>query len=902
MSSGDHGSSDGGSSDAAQAAEKAVEGVGKLAGGIASALPEDGDAREALEGVEKVADAAGGAIEAARAVSRLADADGASDVAGALGSAGQGAASIVGAAGGSEARDVVSGVSRGVQAVGQAVEVFDSMEEALGGSGAGSSAGSSGSTDRHEVEYHFELASVGGRWGVREVDFHEALNEPFELTVRALLLDAHPESSELLGQECSLSLERGGQQRMFKGIVRKAKVLERHSGLNVRLTIVPALWLLEQRRGSRIFQDLTVPEIVEEVFQRALGGRSRELRNELSETYPRHEYVTQYQESELAFVTRLCEQEGIFFYFDHESGDHEVLVLADGTSGLAEVGEDGRVEFARDPAQAPGGEAVYRANHAERVGTTDMVVADWDWTRPSVVLREEQTGRGEDDPALEDYDHTDAVAIYAYDAGGRAYGEHDAVRQARIRAQRLDLDRQHWHMRSTVLSARPGRILELQGCPDGALDGRRYLIVSTHGSGEATEGVDGGFDNGFDCVPVDVPYRPRRSVPRPLAYGPSSAIVTGPSGEEIHTDEHGRVKVQFHWDREGQRDERSSCWLRVQQTWAGPGWGSWFLPRVGMEVVVQFLDGNPDKPFVAGCLYHGENPTPYPLPDDKTKSTIKTNSSPGGGGFNELRFEDKAGSEEVFIHAQKDFNEVVEHDHSTHVKNDQANTVGVNQTEHVGGEQTMTVDKNRTVHVKGSQSFKIDGGEANAGVTGSKLEITGDYKVDVSDWIKIEAPTYIQIKCGDSVIRMEPGKIRLTAGGGSEIVLDVNAQTTSSQGTEVLLDADARTTASTGAELKLDATADLHSIDGSQVLLDANAAMTSSKGATVQLSADADMSGMGATVTGTQHADVSAPTATLAGAAGSVEAAAGGVDVAGPQVNVTGQGAVNISGSVVKIN
>src|SRR6185503_18001623 len=249
------------------------------------------------------------------------------------------------------------------------------------------------------------------------------------------------------------------------------------------------------------------------------------------------------------------------------------------------------------------------------------------------------------DPVLEDYDHTDAVAIYDY--SGRAYGANDASTQAQMRAERLDLDRQAWTMRSTVLTAQPGKILELTGCPDGALDGRRYLIVSLQASGEATEGANGGYENSMHCVPVDVPYRPARKTPRPIALGPTTAIVTGPSGEEIHTDEHGRIKVQFHWDRLGKKDEKSSCWIRVSQIWAGGAWGAVFLPRIGHEVVVDFLEGDPDRPLVVGSVYHGTNVPPYALPAEKTKSTIKSNSSSGGGGFNEIRFEDKKGSEEI---------------------------------------------------------------------------------------------------------------------------------------------------------------------------------------------------------------------------------------------------------------
>jgi len=218
-------------------------------------------------------------------------------------------------------------------------------------------------------------------------------------------------------------------------------------------------------------------------------------------------------------------------------------------------------------------------------------------------------------------------------------------------------------------------------------------------------------------------------MPKPRVDGIQTAVVTGPSGEEIHVDEHGRIKVQFHWDRENPADETSSCWIRCEQDWSGPGWGFWWVPRIGMEVVVHFVDGDPDRPLVSGCVYNASNPTPYALPDEKTKSTIKSNSSLGGGGFNEFRYEDKAGEEEIFTHAQKDYDEVVENDHSTlvhhdqtnEVDNDQTQTIHNDQTERVDVDQTMSVGGNRDVHVEGNFDETVDGTETRQ-VTGDVTE------------------------------------------------------------------------------------------------------------------------------------------------------------------------------------
>ncbi len=299
---------------------------------------------------------------------------------------------------------------------------------------------------------------------------------------------------------------------------------------------------------------------------------------------------------------------------------------------------------------------------------------------------------------------------------GRQYGANTATTQVRLRAELLDLASQRWGMESTVTTAQPGFLLELSGAPDGALDGQ-YLIVECDSSGAATEGSRGSWENTLAVVPASMPYRPPRRAKRPTIHGFESATVVGPSGEEIYTDEHGRVKVQFHWDREGQRDEHSSCWMRAMQAWSGPGFGTWFLPRIGMEVVIAFLGGNPDRPVVAGCLYNGANAAPATLPDDKTQSVIRTKSSVDSDGFNEMRFEDKAGSERIFVHAQKDYDEVVEHCHTTHVKVDQSNTVDHDHTETVGNDQTLHVKNDRKKNVDNDEHTVV-GGNRTEDVTG----------------------------------------------------------------------------------------------------------------------------------------------------------------------------------------
>jgi len=283
-------------------------------------------------------------------------------------------------------------------------------------------------------------------------------------------------------------------------------------------------------------------------------------------------------------------------------------------------------------------------------------------------------------------------------------------------------------MQSTFVEARPGYLFKLVNCLDGDHDGR-YLIVGSSSSGAAHGEGTGSYSSTLTCVPSSVPYRPEQRTPRPVVPGFESATVVT-DGREIQTDVHGRVKVQFHWDRLGQNDDHSSCWLRVVPNWAGEGYGAFFLPRKGMEVIVGFLGGNPDNPIITGCVYNGQNPVPAELDGNRTQSVIRTKSSENSDGFNEIRFEDTTGGEFIYVHAEKDYNEEVEHCHSTHVKVDQSNTVDHDHTETVGNDQTLHVKKNRKKNVDENEKTEIGGNRTE--------EVTGHEQIHVHQWRKVK--------------------------------------------------------------------------------------------------------------------------------------------------------------------
>jgi type VI secretion system secreted protein VgrG len=355
-------------------------------------------------------------------------------------------------------------------------------------------------------------------------------------------------------------------------------------------------------------------------------------------------------------------------------------------------------------------------------------------------------------------------------------------------------------------------------------------------------------------------YRPQRTATKPRIEGPQTAVVVGAESgkpkDEIYTDKFGRVKVKFDWDRTAGGDLNSSCWVRVSQVWAGQNWGAIHIPRVGHEVIVEFLDGDPDRPIITGRVYNANNPPPYTLPDHRTQSGIKSRSTNEGApsNFNELRFEDLKGKEEFHIQAERDM--------SVHVKR--------NQSTSVGGDRSISVTGNQSTSISGKGSSPIH----------CSTNVTGKYDLDVSDTIHIKAPTSITLECPGSKIELLPGKITITAGGGATIVLDANVLTKANGGAQTLHDANVAHQSNAGAKILLDANVSAKSVPGSQLVLDGNALLegkgtTTAKGATE---------------------------ATLTAGAGSTKTSPAGVDVAGPQVNIAGSAMVSVTGGVVKVN
>jgi type VI secretion system secreted protein VgrG len=499
-------------------------------------------------------------------------------------------------------------------------------------------------------------------------------------------------------------------------------------------TVVPWPWLLTRTADSRIFQKLSVPDIVEKVFQEK-GFTDFKMR--VQGSYDKRDYCVQYRETDFNFVSRLLEEEGIHYFFEHEKGKH-TLVLADSPQTNAPCPKQATARYQLSGGGVLDEDVIQSLEKMQEIRPASYTLNDYNFEIPNTDLKVNVPGQHKLGPGEREI----------YDFPGEYAKRNEGDRLVRIRMEEEEAQITTVYGSSNCRSFTSGYRFTLSSYYRSEVN-REYLLTSLEH--EANQGWEDEaelwYQNSFSCIPYNIPYRPPRVTPKPLVLGSQTAIVVGPSGEEIYTDQHGRVKVQFHWDREGKKNENSSCWIRVAQLWAGAGWGALYIPRMGQEVVVDFLEGDPDRPIITGRVYHGTNKPPYALPGDRTKSTIKSNSSLGGGGFNEFRFEDKKGSEEIFLHGQKDWtiailndkNQTVGHDETLSVGNNRTKKVGVNQSETIGANKEIKVGVNHTELIGANMSLSVGSNKTEtvtintAETIGAAKELTigGLYQVSV---------------------------------------------------------------------------------------------------------------------------------------------------------------------------
>jgi type VI secretion system secreted protein VgrG len=547
-------------------------------------------------------------------------------------------------------------------------------------------------------------------------------------------------AKDIVGKAVTWSVSHIDQApRYFNGLVRRfiAGSLNRRHLRTYRAEVVPWPWFLTRTADCRIFQNQSTPDIIKVIF--GDFGFSDFAFN-LKGTYAPWEYCVQYRETAFNFISRLLEHEGIFYFFRHEDGKH-TLVLANSTGAYQDVPES--------PARYSSGQIapnqVVSWEHHFEFRSGKWTRTDYNFQTPSTNLLT-TTSTVIDLPDAKKYELFDYPGDYPDTGAG------DPVTKVRMEEQEAGFDVATGSSQCCTFT--PCGKFELQDHDVAAENGSYYVITTIqHSASETSYGTSTAgtsYSNAFTCIPDSVLFRPERTTPKPIVQGVQTAVVVGPAGEEIYVDKYGRVKVQFFWDRKGKKDENSSCWIRVSEQWAGKNWGFVANPRIGQEVIVDFLEGDPDRPLITGRVYNAEQMPPYDLPANMTQSGIKSRSSKGGAAanYNEIRFEDKKGAELVTIHAEKDQSievehdethwvghdrtKTIDHDETTHVKHDRTETVDNNETITIHGNRTETVDKDETITIHGNRTETVDKNESISIHGGRTETVDKDESITIS--------------------------------------------------------------------------------------------------------------------------------------------------------------------------
>lgn len=601
----------------------------------------------------------------------------------------------------------------------------------------------------------------------------EQISSLFNFQIEVLSKNHSIKPEDLIGKTISLNIQ-DKQKRTFNGYISRFVYGEINAN-NLRqyhLEMVPWLWFLSKTNNHRVFQEKSTEDIVSTVFA-DLGFNDYKF--ELSGSAVIREYCVQHNESDLDFISRLLEEDGIAYYFEQKSDSH-ILHLVDAANAYQDCAETDFI-YSKEKAL---NELVTGWKHLYEFRKGKWSVSDYDYQMPtkSQIQTTDSTSKFAN---VKKYEH------YEYTVTSNFPGIKTIATQ-RIEAEEVPMNVVEGTSRCSSFYAGGKFKMTKHVFPE---EQGGYIITKVrHQAQENTylagEKKSSEYKNEFQCIPDSVHFRPPLVHQKPRVFGPQSATVVGPSGEEIYVDQESRIKVQFHWDREGKSDENSSCFLRVMQPWAGATWGTSFIPRIGMEVVVSFYNGDPDRPVVTGCVYNGDNKPPYTT---KTQSGIKTRSSKGGGtsNFNELRFEDKKGEEQIYLQAEKDMDVVVENNQSLDVGNDRSQTVGRNESlsigknrdKSVGENQSESIGKNKSIDVGenhtesigknknldvGSNHSENIGGDMSLTI-GAKLdetigkkmtvEVGDDYNINVGKSLGIVAADQIVLKTGSASITMK---------------------------------------------------------------------------------------------------------------------------------------------------
>jgi type VI secretion system secreted protein VgrG len=588
----------------------------------------------------------------------------------------------------------------------------------------------------------------------------ESISRLFRFELDLLSENSSISFPDIIGKNVTISLKQPDETyRYLNGIIsRFAQYAIEEQFTSYSAEMVPWLWFLTRNADCRIFQNKSVPDIITKVFS-DLGFN--DYTNSLQGSYDPREYCVQYRESDFNFVSRLMEEYGIFYFFKHQQGKH-TLVLADASTSHSPCPGQSSVRYVT-VSGGPQEDVITGWQIEQELRPGKYSLEDYNFQTPSTNLMVNE-------PTVYEVGGNNKFEIYDYPGEYLTKGAGESL--VRVRMQEEEAEHLVAHGMSHCRMFVSGYKFTLEKHPRKDMNTDYVLTEIQHTavtdafpSTRLAEGES--YSNTFTCIPLSVPFRPLRVTPRPTVKGLQPAVVAGPSGEEIYSDKYGRVKVQFFWDRLGKKNENSSCWIRVSQPWAGKNWGAVFLPRIGQEVIVDFLESDPDQPLITGRVYNAEQMPPYTLPDKQTRSTFQSRSSKGGGpaNYNEIRFEDLKGSEQIFINAEKDMDHRVENDSREYIGNNRHLIVNANQFE--------LANKDKHLHVKGKQNEKIEGdmslevgGDQKQQVGGTlSLKVGQNHQETVGQNYAIDSGTEIHLKAGMNLVIESGTTLTLKVGG-----------------------------------------------------------------------------------------------------------------------------------------
>lgn len=614
---------------------------------------------------------------------------------------------------------------------------------------------------------------------LRSATIREELGRLFEIQAELLSENHAIDFKEVLLKAAVIRVQLGnGKIRYFHGIVSEFSQDERVGDLSsYRATIVPSTWVLTRRANCRIYPNTTRVDAIKQLLKDEYGI---EPEDGATAEYTQAEYIVQYRETDYNFISRLMEHEGIVFFHKHAEKEH-TMVLADNPGAYQPYQGFEKIRFASETTDRSDEQRLTSIHTEMMVAPAAAELTDFDPIVPDKDLRRR---------IAKDHDGTAVGEIFDYPCDTTV--AQDAERFVKIRLEELQASR--WMIRAsgTCRSIAVGHVYEIENAPREDLGGgKKWLVTSaTHRfsvDDYLSTGSNGGgssFMTSFTAIPSDVVYRTPRTTPRPVISGPQTAIVCGESNEEITVDKYGRVKVQFHWDRYGERNQDSSCWIRVSQPWAGRAWGAVFLPRHGQEVIVEFLEGDPDRPIITGRVYNDQNRTPLNLPGYATASILRTNTSKGGSAFHEVRFEDKKDSEQMFVHAARNldtrvikdqkqwvgenFHSIVVKDRIEQVKHDHHLKIDNDSFTGIGKDLHLKVTTKAMIEIGGTRSVKVKGDDASEHGGNVHQKVTGNMFIEAAK-LTVKCGSGITLICGGNSIVIDSTGVTIK---GSVVTID----------------------------------------------------------------------------------------------------------------------------------